>query len=80
MRTNITAFPAESTIAELETALAHNDNPRGQRVYPVIDGNQHLLGVMTRNDLLTAIENQRNGGHECSAFTSNSQSACRGVS
>jgi CIC family chloride channel protein len=61
MRTNITAFPAESTIAELETALAHNDNPRGQRVYPVIDGNQHLLGVMTRFDLLNAIESQRNG-------------------
>ena len=61
MRTNITALPAESTIAEMETALAHNDNPRGQRVYPVIDGNQHLLGVMTRYDLLTAIESQRNG-------------------
>jgi CBS domain-containing protein len=63
MRTNITALPAESTIAELETALAHNDNPRGQRVYPVIDGNQHLLGVVTRYDLLTAMENQRNGDH-----------------
>ncbi len=64
MRTNITAFPAESTIAELETALAHNDNPRGQRVYPVIDGNQHLLGVMTRYDLLTAIANRRKGGRD----------------
>jgi chloride channel protein, CIC family len=62
MRTNITAFPAESTISELEIALAHNDNPRGQRVYPVIDSEQHLLGVMTRFDLLKAIENQRNGG------------------
>ena len=62
MRTNITAFPAESTIAELEAALAHNDNPRGQRVYPVIDGDQHLLGVMTRFDLLNALEHQRNGG------------------
>ena len=61
MRTNITALPAESTIAELEAALAHNDNPRGQRVYPVIDGDQQLLGVMTRYDLQTAIENQRNG-------------------
>src|SRR6185437_3026637 len=64
MRKNITAFPAESTIAELQAALAHNDNPRGQRVYPVIDGNQHLLGVITRYDLLTAIENQqRDGDH-----------------
>jgi CIC family chloride channel protein len=62
MRTNITALPAESTISELETALAHNDNPRGQRVYPVIDSNQRLLGVMTRRDLLNALEAQRNGG------------------
>jgi chloride channel protein, CIC family len=62
MRTNITAFPAETTISELETALARNDNPRGQRVYPVIDGNQHLLGVMTRYDLMNALEHQRNGG------------------
>jgi H+/Cl- antiporter ClcA len=61
MRTNITAFPAESTISELETALARNDNPRGQRVYPVIDGDQRLLGVMTRFDLLNAIESHRNG-------------------
>jgi CIC family chloride channel protein len=62
MRTNITAFPAESTISELETALAHNDNPRGQRVYPVIDRDQRLLGVMTRHDLLNALASQRNGG------------------
>jgi CBS domain-containing protein len=62
MRTNITAFPAESTIAELETVLAHNDNPRGQRVYPVIDGDRRLLGVMTRRDLLDVLEAQRNGG------------------
>jgi CBS domain-containing protein len=64
MRTNITAFPAESTISELETALAHNDNPRGQRVYPVIDGEQRLLGVMTRFDLLSALEHQRSGNHD----------------
>ena len=62
MRTNITAFPAESTISELETALARNDNPRGQRVYPVIDGDQRLLGVMTRYDLLNALERQRSAG------------------
>jgi H+/Cl- antiporter ClcA len=62
MQTNITAFPAESTISELETALAHNDHPRGQRVYPVIDGNQHLIGMMTRYDLLNALESERNGG------------------
>ncbi|HEU4413802.1 MAG TPA: chloride channel protein, partial [Candidatus Angelobacter sp.] len=51
MRTNITAFPAETTVAELESVLAHNNNPRGQRVYPVIDGGQRLLGVVTRHDI-----------------------------
>ena len=51
MRTNITAFPAETTLADLESALAHNDNPRGQRVYPVIDESRRLLGVITRHDL-----------------------------
>jgi len=51
MRTNITAFPAETTFADLESVLAHNDNPRGQRVYPVIDESRRLLGVITRHDL-----------------------------
>ena len=55
MRTNITAFPAETTFADLESALAHNDHPRGQRVYPVIDESQCLLGVMTRHDLQRAL-------------------------
>ena len=61
MRTSVTAFPAETTIAELESALAHNDNPRGQRVYPVIDANKSVLGVMTRHDLLEKMNNLRNG-------------------
>jgi chloride channel protein, CIC family len=61
MRTNVTAFPAETTIAELERVLEHNDSPRGQRVYPVVDGDQHLLGVMTRHDLLNILEDLSNG-------------------
>lgn len=61
MRTNITAFPAETTMAELEAALVHHDNPRGQRVYPVIDGEQHLLGVMTRRDIQGIIHTLREG-------------------
>jgi H+/Cl- antiporter ClcA len=61
MRTNVTAFPAETTVAELISALDHNDNPRGQRVYPVIDGNQRLLGVMTRHDILNTVDKLRDG-------------------
>jgi CBS domain-containing protein len=61
MRTNITAFPAEATISEMETVLDRNDNPRGQRVYPVIDGNQRLIGVVKRRDIMSALASQQNG-------------------
>jgi chloride channel protein, CIC family len=61
MRTNITAFPAETTVAELQSLLERNENSRGQRVYPVIDANQHLLGVMTRHDLLRIVSELRDG-------------------
>lgn len=61
MRTSITAFPAETTIAEMETVLDHNDSPRGQRVYPVIDGSQRLIGVIKRRDIMKVIASQRNG-------------------
>src|SRR5947209_1265561 len=51
MRTNITAFPAETTLAELGRLLSHNESGRGQRLYPIIDGGNHLTGVFTREDL-----------------------------
>lgn len=51
MRTKITALPAEATIAELHQATANNHDGRGQRVYPVIDREQRLIGVLTREDL-----------------------------
>ena len=59
MQTNITAFPADTTIAELESALDRNENSRGQRVYPVLDAGQNLLGVMTRRDLLNIVHDLR---------------------
>jgi CBS domain-containing protein len=61
MRTNITAFPAETTVAELQSVLERNETTRGQRVYPVIGPNQHLLGVMTRHDLLKIVGGLRDG-------------------
>jgi chloride channel protein, CIC family len=61
MRTNVTAFPAETTLGEMESVLAHNDNPRGQRVYPVIDATQHVLGVLTRHDIQKTVDKLRDG-------------------
>ncbi|HLJ30529.1 MAG TPA: chloride channel protein [Candidatus Angelobacter sp.] len=51
MRTNITALPAETTMSELERALNLNQAGRGQRLYPVIDTANQVLGVVTRGDL-----------------------------
>lgn len=56
MRTSITAFPAESTLAELRQTVEH-ENRRGQRVYPVIDDNRMLVGVFTRADLARIMAN-----------------------
>jgi chloride channel protein, CIC family len=62
MRTNIMAFPAAATISELDRALARNDDPRGQRVYPLIDANQCLTGVLTRSDIEKLRKNQNGDG------------------
>jgi H+/Cl- antiporter ClcA len=47
MRTNVTAFPANATLLELEHALGHGCG-RGQRLYPVINEDRRLAGVVTR--------------------------------
>lgn len=53
MRTNITAFPAGATLQDLQPVLSRNDCGRGQRLYPVIDEAERLVGVITRGDIQT---------------------------
>jgi len=52
MRTNIAALPAGLSGSELAHAL-HTDHTvrQGQRLYPVVDGDRRLVGVLTRGDL-----------------------------
>jgi chloride channel protein, CIC family len=64
MRTNVTAFPAETTIAKLHQALNHNKAARGQRLYPVLDDDNRLMSVVTRTDLkklVLELENSQDG-------------------
>ncbi len=50
MRTNIVALPVDATPDELPPSL--RADPRGrQHLFPVVDGERHLLGVATRNDV-----------------------------
>jgi H+/Cl- antiporter ClcA len=51
MRTSVAALPADAPYDTLRHSL-HGDSSRGrQRLYPVIRGEQELVGVVTRGDL-----------------------------
>ena len=56
MRTNTAAFPAEATLEELAGAVL-NDKSRRQRLYPVVDHENNLVGTITRADLKSYLEN-----------------------
>jgi CIC family chloride channel protein len=64
MRTNVTVFPAETTIAELERAIHVKGSGRGQRVYPVIDSSRRVTGVVTRHDLQNILRQSLEGDAE----------------
>jgi CIC family chloride channel protein len=52
MRTNVAAIPAGLTGRELAQTLHTDHTVRpGQHLYPVVDSERHLVGVMTRGDL-----------------------------
>ncbi len=51
MRTNLVAFKSDSTAEEVRAALNGNHGQRGQFLYPVLDENKELHGVITRRRL-----------------------------
>jgi CBS domain-containing protein len=59
MRTNIVALPARTSTAELAASLHHDHQRRGQWLYPVVDEDNTLMGVITRYSLRQI---QREGG------------------
>jgi len=56
MRSNIVALPAKTTRAELASALKPDHERRGQFLYPVVDGDHTLAGVITRTRLEELME------------------------
>jgi len=50
MRTSVVALPVAAPLADLEQSL-HGDRGRGQRLYPVVDDDGRLVGLLTRSDL-----------------------------
>jgi chloride channel protein, CIC family len=58
MRDNIVALPASNTCRQLGD-LTTRDGRRGQFLYPVVNGEQRLVGVITRNSLYRLLQNPR---------------------
>jgi H+/Cl- antiporter ClcA/predicted transcriptional regulator len=57
MRTNITVFPADAVLSELSHLIKHNEDERGQRLYPVVDENMSLVGTVTRSNIRAYLAN-----------------------
>lgn len=56
MRTEFAAIPAETALADLQPAAQADGRVHGgQHLYPVVQGDHQLVGVVTRSDLQRAI-------------------------
>ena len=51
MRTSVAAFAAATTVDEAASHLRPDHSPLGQHLYPVLDSEDRLAGVITRKDL-----------------------------
>jgi H+/Cl- antiporter ClcA/CBS domain-containing protein len=51
MRTALVALPAEATMEDLRHILLHAPARRGQHLYPVVDREERVKGVVTRKQL-----------------------------
>ncbi|GAC1662182.1 MAG: chloride channel protein [Ktedonobacteraceae bacterium] len=59
MRTNVVALSETTTVKDLTRTLQGTpDQSRIQRLFPIIDGDEHLLGIMTRKDLQEVMQHQ----------------------
>jgi CBS domain-containing protein len=51
MRTRVAAFPAAATVDDLRDSQLHRATERGQHLYPVVDEQRRIKGVITRKQL-----------------------------
>jgi CBS domain-containing protein len=58
MRTKLVALPAEATVEELRGTFVREPMQRGQHLFPVIDGDKQVKGVVTRKQLRELMESK----------------------
>jgi H+/Cl- antiporter ClcA len=51
MRTNVVILPAEALVEEVAQQFRTNHGPKGQHLYPIVNGGRRLLGVITRKHI-----------------------------
>jgi CIC family chloride channel protein len=56
MRPNVVALPSEVTLDEAREMIRPGEKPRGQHLFPVVDEEKHLVGIVSRNHLMKAYE------------------------
>ena len=56
MRTNVMAFRAGETVDEFARWFRSDHTPRGQHLYPVVDPEHKIAGVITRKDLAQVLD------------------------
>jgi CBS domain-containing protein len=56
MRTRLVALPAGATIDDLRNTLVREPAQRGQHLYPVVDRDERVKGVITRKQLRNLID------------------------
>src|SRR6185369_9340391 len=62
MRANVTALTPDTTPDAVAALLGGDGLRRRQLLYPVVDGAERLVGVVTRSDMETFVDEHRNGG------------------
>jgi CBS domain-containing protein len=62
MRSDIVALPADASVSDLTASLRDDHSRRRQGLYPVVDGDKKLVGVVPREELQQLIHHKN--GHQ----------------
>ena len=64
MRTNLVVFPANASLESVRTAVSSSHGPRGQHLYPVLDDDRRVFGVLTRHRLTRMLDDPDEYGEQ----------------
>ena len=67
MRTHVAALTSSTAVEEAAAHLRPEHSPRGQHLYPVLDEDDRLAGVITRKDIRKLVA-EKPHGHEIGSF------------